>query len=208
MAYTNSIPNATDLPSNSRPQIKGNFEAIYTVNGVNHIQFNDSSGNQGKHKYVSFPVQTASPPTPPFVSGECGMYSFLNPNTSQNELYISKLNQATDTQIPFTASNLSVTSAPAEDTAGWSYLPSGLLIKWGTATTSGSALNEKVYYDTTVPFGAVFSVTMTPRFLGDNDILALVYGSTRTYFEVYTSKISKRNSPRSVPLYYFAIGRP
>jgi hypothetical protein len=134
MAYTPNIPAATDLFSASQPQIQGNFNAILASFDVNHVDFNAGTDN-GKHKFISMPVQS---PAPTFAAGEVGMYSFLNPTTGKNELYINKTNQITVTQIPATASILSVISAPAILSAGWTYLPSGILLKWaGNITANG-----------------------------------------------------------------------
>lgn len=204
MAYTPNIPDATDRPSDSQSLIQANFNSLDTAFAVNHEALN--SANEGKHKYISFPVQVTSPLTPPFVSGEVGMYSFLNAATAQNELYISKLNQATDTQIPFTASTLSVTSAPAANTSGWTYLPSGLLMKWGYANGTGIT---NVLYDATVPFGAVFSVVVTPTSgTGSSNIKVNVHSSATNKFEAKCTLHSNWQTNANVIFYYIAIGRP
>jgi len=206
LAYTPNIPQATDRPSDSQSLMLANFTAIDTVNSINHVAFDDASGDQGKHKYISFPVQATSPLTPPFVSGEVGMYSFLNAATNKNELYISKLNQATDTQIPFTASSLSLVSAPAANTSGWSYLPSGLLIKWGMVTGSGIV---NAVYDATVPFGAVFSVNVSPTSgTGSSNIKVNVHSSLNSKVEVKCTLHSNYTVNANVTFYYFAVGRP
>ena len=124
MAYQPNIPASTDLLSDSQSDIQGNFQAIQTLIDVNHYDF--ASANQGKHFAISMPAQASSPAIA-FAAGEVGLYSYVNATTSQNELYINKTNQATVTQIPATASSLSITSAPVQGTAGWSYLPSGII---------------------------------------------------------------------------------
>ena len=206
MAYSNNIPQATDRPNNSQPLILANFAAIDTVVGINHVVFDDPSGDQGKHKYISFPVQTGTPPTPPFVSGEPGMYSFANVATGQNEINIVKLNQATDTIIPMTASILSITSAPAANSAGWSMLPSGILIKWGFGSANGIST---ITYDATVAFGAVFSVTVSSNHGGGtNDHLLTVYSSGTASFQARSTKASAPATSVATGVYYFAVGRP
>ena len=135
MAFQPNIPASTDLLSDSQSDIQGNFQAIQTLIDVNHYDFGTS--DHGKHFMVSMPPQS---PAPTFAAGEVGLYAFLNPTTSQNELYINKTNQVTVTQIPATASTLSITSAPAQGTAGFTYLPSGIFITWGSTTVNGNTL--------------------------------------------------------------------
>jgi len=163
MAYNSQIPQPTDLLSQSQPQLLGNFQAIQTLIDVDHVDFN--TPNQGKHFRVSLPVQS---PAPTFTTGDVGMYSFLNPVTSQNELYINKINQVTTTQICATASILSTTSAPTNNSSGWTYLPSGILMKWGNATitsTSGSPVQTVTFPTASnIPvFNQVFSVQLTTQ---------------------------------------------
>jgi len=64
--YDPTIPNPSESPKDSAPEIQSNFEAYAaifsrTVGGVvyNHIAFNDS--HQGKHAVVMFENQTADP---------------------------------------------------------------------------------------------------------------------------------------------------
>ena len=153
MAYQANIPQSSDRLTDSQADLLGNFEAIQTLIDVNHYDF--ASPNQGKHFMVSMPPQS---PAPTFAAGEVGLYAFLNVATNQNELYINKTNQVTVTQIPATASSLSITSAPVQGSAGWSYLPSGIYITWGTATVNGNTLITLP----NPPPNQILSVQLTP----------------------------------------------
>ena len=53
MPYQNNIPQPTDQLSVSQGDLLNNFASIYTLIGVNHVQF-DASG-QGKHFFAEFP---------------------------------------------------------------------------------------------------------------------------------------------------------
>jgi hypothetical protein len=136
MPYDPNSPAANQLLSVSQPIIQGNFAIIDTSFQVNHVAFNGGTDN-GKHKYVELPVQLASPPIV-FPAGEIAAYSFLNAITAVNELYVNKTNQATVVQIPATASILSTSSNPGLNVTGWTYLPSGILLKWGQGTANGN----------------------------------------------------------------------
>jgi len=132
MAYQQNIPQSTDLLSKSQGDILGNFQAIMTLVDVNHVDF--ASSDQGKHFVVTMPVQSASPPSGyTFINNETGMYCFLNPTTSANEVYLhtNMSGSAIIAEVPLTASN--------QAAKGWCYLPSGLILKWGSATTAGSS---------------------------------------------------------------------
>jgi len=130
MAYQANIPQPNNLLSQSQDDILNNFQAIQTLIGINHVNFN--AADQGKHKWVTYPQQAATPPAGSgFLATELGAYNAVYTLTNQNELYINKTNQATVVQVPSTASVLSANSAPAQNTQGWTLLPSGILLRWG-----------------------------------------------------------------------------
>lgn len=166
MAYNNNIPQPTDLISVSQGDLLNNFQAIQTLIGVNHVNFNTS--DQGKHMWVTFPQQGAIPPAGSgFLSTELGVYNAVNATTTQNELYINKTNQATVVQVPMTASILSNNSTPPYTLnyggQGWSYLPSGIIIKWGFVTSAtGNTLVDFTGLGQT--YTALLSVQLTPQY--------------------------------------------
>lgn len=131
--YNANIPQPADQISQSQDQILQNFQSLQNLIDVNHVDF--ASGDQGKHKWVTMPVQAAIPPAGSgFASGELGLYNANNSLTSQHELYINKTNQATVVQVPMTASILSSNSAPSSNSGGWTQLPSGIILRWGNFT--------------------------------------------------------------------------
>src|SRR5271156_6351075 len=139
MVYQNNIPQPTDLLSKSQGDLLNNFAALKTLIDVNHVDFN--SADQGKHMWVTLPSQGATPPAGSgFAPTELGLYNAVYTTTTQQELFINKTNQATVVQVPLSASTLSTNSAPAQGTQGWSYLPSGIIIKWGNTMGTGLTL--------------------------------------------------------------------
>ena len=133
MAYNQNIPQPGDQLSQSQADLLANFQAIQTLIDINHVDF--ASGDAGKHKWITFPVQGAIPPAGSgFAAGEIGLYNAADAFTTKNELYINKTNQATVVQVPLTASILSSNSAPASASAGWTQLPSGIILRWGLFT--------------------------------------------------------------------------
>jgi hypothetical protein len=147
----NVVPVAGQSLGASRDLISQNFSVIDTAFTVNHVPYNDGSGNQGKHAFVQFNV-LGSAPTP--IASDISMYNFNSTLTGLNELFIVKADGTTTT--PMTASD--------QATTGWTYLPSGLLLKWGT-TNAVNGSNPFVYtYPTsasTPVFNAVYSVMIS-----------------------------------------------
>lgn len=132
MPYLYNIPAPTDQLSISQGQIQGNFNALGAIAGNGNPSSNSLNAGSG-FNWINLPGQAANPPAgASFPAGNIGLYAGPNATTGQNELYINKTNELTVTQIPATASILSITSAPASGSNGWSYLPSGLIMQWGT----------------------------------------------------------------------------
>lgn len=164
MAYQQNIPAATDVKSQSQSDIQGNFQAIKTLIDINHVTF--GSSDQGKHNLVTFPLTSTSPVAPTFAATEEGLYNLVNATTGKNELYVHRQTVDAPTDVPFTASKLSNTAVASSDN-GWTYLPSGMLLKWGfkSATTATVAVTPTVTSGGP-NFTRVFAVITAPSDLG------------------------------------------
>lgn len=131
----NDVPQAAQTLAQTQNPIRQNFLTINNAFQIDHVAYvNAADINNGKHNKVTLPVQAA---VPAFIGVEDGLYNKVPaapfPLTGISELFIHKQrNQAPgNVDIPFTASILS-TATPAVNSNGWTYLPSGLLLKWGT----------------------------------------------------------------------------
>lgn len=153
MPYNQNIPQPNDQISQSQADLLNNFQSLQTFLQVNHSDIN--SGNQGKHKFVEFPVQAVAPVT---VGAEIGLYTRTSPLTAEAELVVLK--QAGST-APITS--YEITSA-GYTVAGWSRLPSGILLKWGTSSPAGAGAHAVVFpVGVTIPaFTAVYNAQVTP----------------------------------------------
>lgn len=169
MAYQPNIPQATDLISQSQSDILGNFQALQTLIDVNHVDF--ASADQGKHKWCSFPAQGSSPGT---TATEVAVFCRTSTLTTFNELCIQ--HPSNGTVVEMTASNL--------NTPGWSFLPSGILLKWGTVTSAGAGSHVFTYpTGATIPvYNQVFVVFLQPL----ANISAFVTATSTTTF-TYTA---------------------
>ena len=211
MAYISNIPQPTDLFSQSQPQILGNFGALQTLIDVNHVDFADAT-NMGKHNFVSFYPQSVVPTLN--NTTDVIAYGKVYSVTNQNELWISKVNQVTVTNIPASASILSTTSSPSTNTAGWTYLPSGILMKWGSATITSTniAPDQIVLFPTSanIPvFGTVFSMQLTVTTSGttDNDKFVLLAGFGATSLVAIAALRDSSGTYTTATFQYLAIGK-
>lgn len=136
MAYLPNIPQPADRLKDSQPQILANFQELETFLEIDHGDF--GSADEGFHVRVTLPPNMAGAPT--FPAAWNGLYSAPLGLVNQNEVYVHKYtgSGALSAEIPFTASILSTTSAPAAAAAGWSYLPSGIIMRWGGSNATGS----------------------------------------------------------------------
>lgn len=131
MAYNPNIPQPGDKLRNSQPQLLQNFQAINTGFNFNHIDLN--LADAGKHKLLTMPRQAF----PQVVTGnDLLLYVGLNPDTALSELYLKRSTDVGNgTAITAGASNLA--------SFGWSTLPSGAKIKWGSFSVAGNVISTQ-----------------------------------------------------------------
>jgi len=185
MAYNENIPAANDLLSQSQADIQQNFAALKTFLETNHEAFADAS--EGKHKHVTFPEQGADVST---AANEKVIYAKESALTNVSELFIR--NESDGTVTEFTSSG--------QATTGWTRLPSGILIKWGTGSVNANS-SATATFDTTVAFSAIYTVSVS-RQGQSGDSGAMYYQAyTTTNVTVYNAS---NNGPRAFT--YFAIG--
>jgi len=104
--YTKDIPQGAQKQSVTQAPIQSNFQAIKELVEIDHEAFN-LANNFGKHKRVSL---LAHAPAPTFDANDAGLYNFLNPTTTKNELYVHRQTNNSPAEVPFTASKMSNTA--------------------------------------------------------------------------------------------------
>jgi len=196
MAYQANIPQATDAMSQSQIDLQNNFGALQTLIDVNHVDF--ASGDQGKHKFVTFPVQMVAPT---INLGEIGLYNFLSARTAKDELYLINSSGAT---VPLTESQ------QVAGSAGWAYLPSGVLMKWGNSVATGLTTITFPTGASIPSFNSIFSMQVTTAYVNSSDGDGFVrlnnFLAPWTQFMVYASHRTSTGSFGPVAFQYFAIG--
>lgn len=207
MPYDPNSPAAAQLLSTSQPIIQGNFAILQNIFDINHVDYN-SGTNAGKHIYVELPI-AAGNPIPPIVfpAAEIVVYAATNAITTKNELYVNKTNQATVVQIPTTASILSTSSNPGQNVTGWTYLPSGILLKWGQGSANGNTAFTFPVSATIPIFTNVMSMQLCTAYsnAADGDGFARLSTYTNLGFTAFGSARTTVTT-KAVTFQYLAIG--
>ena len=147
MSYTANTPTASQLISQSQPIINANFQALAPW------------GNG----YGAYSLQSAAPS---FSANTDYIYMLTYGTTATNELWLHKQTTAGLSEVPFTASKMSNNAAASCDN-GWTYLPSGLLLKWGRVSANAATVAITPTATSGGPnFSRVFRVMVTPQDLG------------------------------------------
>jgi hypothetical protein len=178
LGYNPNIPTSTDLLSNSQVDIKSNFLTANTVMGINHYAFDVVSGNQGKHKFTELVnLSTPAGTVPPGLAGsETTLYSrtltgtsqlCATPGTSGNEFQLTSMNNADF-----------ATFGTSPD--GWTFLPGGLIMNWGT----GMGQTDSSFTYSRDFTGAPYTVQVTPLDTNNGRIFLWVKTISATNFTI------------------------
>lgn len=206
MSFNANIPQPTDFISDSQSQILNNFASSNTSFARNHTAFNVVT-NPGKHKFVemvnSDPVGT--PPVPGLIATEGTTYTklvggesqmFYTPGATGKEYQLSRTINAKFS----TFANSTVYSTGFS--GGWTFLPGGLLLQYGTLVTPASNI--------IVPFpvaysNPVFSVTIQPASNSTSRFTTNVQGISQNDFTVVA--LNSSGSPTVLAINWMAIGK-
>lgn len=197
MPYDANIPQAPDRLVDSQPELLANFTAINNTFAVNHYTFN--TNNAGKHNFVVFPASGADPVT---AIGEMAIYTKNSTLTTNTELFIRRDNNG---------AVLHATES-GRTANGWSYLPSGLLLKWGQVTPPVAGAQTIIY-----PVGATIPVftTVLQTFIqvvnngpvdNDRSVTLSITGYTAFSFDVFCSVRTAAGTPGATAFNYVTIG--
>lgn len=190
MAYNSAKPAANDLLSQSQSDIQQNFLEIQTLIDINHITF--GSANQGKHLYLQLPEHAA----PATAVNEAGFYANVGATSTISELFFRRENNGAS--IPMTE------RVSASATNGWTYLPSGIILQWGTATMNGGVSNLVVNLPRAFPT-SIYSVTATPNNTPGGSFTDIIMAIQATSTTQITAK-RKTNFGSACSFNFLAIG--
>jgi hypothetical protein len=192
MAFTPDIPQANQTLASTQQPILENFQGIDVLINVNHVDFD--LADQGKHKWVSMPNQGANPTT---TATEVAIYSRIDATTTVAELTLRRPSDGT--VIPM--------SATAGTTNGWTMLPSGILMKWGTTNATGSDnINANAFGKA---FTTLYSVQLTNNtILSTSDTYVMGGNIVGTTFDVYVGNRTTPGTDATVNVNWLVIGVP
>jgi hypothetical protein len=136
MTFVSDIPVSGDSLGSTRDRIRGNFQEIAAVEAINHVAFNQVG--KGKHTFLQMPEQVSAPTT---LANEAGFYSKVGTNPAESNLFFRgenngfeyQLTRADQTNIATFSNN---TAYVANHLGGWTFLPGGLIMQYGTRTTT------------------------------------------------------------------------
>jgi len=200
MPFNPNIPQPNDLLTDSQGDLLANNQQLDTSFGINHYAFSDLTANNGKHKYVQMPVQSADPP---LSAGVGVLWTLADANGNSQLVYDQDLNGAMR-RMQLTAGTLAGTNNLTfgeNSTNGWTFLPGNLLLQYGSVSSpggSGTVVFPIAFKTATTPF----SIQLTPRNDGSH--------SAFTYY-IDTAPINTQFGYRgtttgSNTLYWIAIG--
>lgn len=195
MAYQANIPQPGDKIKDSQADLLGDFIALKSLIDVNHETFGAS--DEGKHKWVALPVQGSAPTT---AAGEVAIYSTTSSLTGVSELSVKA--DLAGTAVEFTSKT--------EGTNGWTRLPSGILIKWGTTSTLTAGANT-ITLPTGVSiqaFATIYNIQVSAQSDGSSDPSSAMYPSAvdELSFKIWVVKRSTGAIGTPLVGYYFIIG--
>ena len=130
MAYNANIPQPPNIMSDSQDDLLNNFLQLSAAWNINHVPYNNVA--QGKHNQVTTPVNPAPTNT---AANEMNIYCRTSAETTFPELVLQRENNGT--RIEWTA-------RAGNNAAGWTMLPSGIMIKWRNETIGAVDANTGI----------------------------------------------------------------
>lgn len=131
MSYT-PLPLASGSTlENTRDGIRGNFVIIQDRFEDDHTTY--ASGT-GKHNKMTMPEQSSAPTT---AANEGALYSKVGTNPAETNLFFRAESDGYEYQMTHAYS--ANTGTFATSPFGWTFLPGGLILQWGSLTNPGTS---------------------------------------------------------------------
>jgi hypothetical protein len=195
MTFNPNIPQATDRFPISQGQLLTNFTALNTIFGINHVALN-AAADAGKHNFCQFPEQGAAPGT---AANEGAIYT-KNAATGTTEAFFQRESSGTELQL----TGINGTNVAA---AGGTLLPSGLIIKWGTATVSnGNTVTFAVAPAFTTVYGIYPGILNAGGAGVVNEAIYIRSFTANNFVVTCTRRTSLSAIPGTMNIMYYALG--
>jgi len=195
MAYTIVPVDINETFSVSQPKITANFAAINTVVSVDHETFDSAGGVEGKHKQVTFNVQSSHPTT---AATEVKLYS-KNNAAGNPALWFQK------SGVAASAPGIDFTTAKIES-SGYCWLPCGLKMIWGTVTIDKDKLSVTVTFANGGFKEVPFALLITKQNSGGASADSIVVVSSKSKANATFSRVDSHYIGTLAVMEYLAIG--
>ena len=194
----NNVPVPGQTLGSSRDLVNQNFSVIDTAFTVNHVPYNDGTGNQGFHQFIQLP---AGVPTGVTNNGtpQVALYSNTGAISGVPELFFQRNNLGAN-------AGYSITEAGATN-PGWTRLPSGILLKWASGIGFGGAASKTTNLNTIgvgPNFATILTILITPISTANFDHVLAISNITFPSFTVSTQ--NGASAPGTTTFSYFVIG--
>jgi hypothetical protein len=181
MAYNPNIPQAADLLSQTQAGILGNFTEINNL----------IDPNTGEVK-KAFVIDTAADPAT--TATQVGLYQKIGATSGIPELFFRR--NTSGFVIPMTEAIKTAT--------GWSYLPSGLIIQWGTSTINNST--QIIFNKPFTNPGGCLQVFLTSKRTNNQTNVVLVENFAFNRFVASSRTVGSNVNYEASNVTWFAIG--
>lgn len=202
MPYNPNIPQPNDILSVSQGDILANFQELNNFINVSFFPIN--TAQEGINKWVIFDTENL-PALPALTATQIGF-------VAQTATLGDQLGSPSIFLLSDLGATIDIFARQAAAT-GWSVLPSGILIKWGTLITDGAGHFTYVFPvgADIPPFRGLYVITTSITTPGAFDINAAVYIDTNTLtilqFDIYSWERGAINNPiPNIPVKFIAIG--
>ncbi len=145
--YTPNIPQTGDNPSQSQGQILQNFQSLQDAQDKNHVTLQDIT-NRGLHKFLQMPEQGSDPAT----TANMGAFYCKDIGGFTRGVFRQENN---GTVIQMTGID------PLSAVTGYTFLPGGLLIQWGTSAVNAAPASTNIVFPIAFPANC-WNVSITP----------------------------------------------
>lgn len=206
----NNVPLTGQSLAVTKVPINANFSTIDNAFAVDHVRMTPpgTAAPQGFHNKITLPVQSVSP-GPGFAANN-GIYALNSALTGITETFWHSQSSNGPFDFPVTANIYSTTPVPNTINTlsgqGWCYLPSGLLMKWGTATALAPTVSGSVVFPVAANIPAFTSAVFTLQLTMGNT--GITTAASINYFNVSNLGFSwfVSNNNGNSRFTYLAIG--
>jgi hypothetical protein len=213
MVYQPGIPTGLVDLDQDYLAIQQNFTGLDTTFGIDHVTFSNTTLQNGYHKDIHFnPVSTTVTNAPNnYVTATQYPQGVPVTVAGIGQLFSSEVNDAAsvDTGLYWKTGNglqvaMTRNFSPVRAASGYTFLPGGLIMQWGTqlTTTSGAGTT----FNWPRPFTTFYSGQLTVRATSTADVRVASFLNTPTATQATIFVKNENGALRAENVFFTAIG--